>query len=321
MTFLDGIRKLIFGEPEMEEDVKGSKDLVDTAPLPQNIVQGAKGDLRRGGYNAGSAQATGHQREENEDALLALTTSEIGEDSIPDFGLFCVADGAGGHGHGEVASELAIKTVTRFLLKEQFLSLLEPTTKSDPQSMKEIMHRAFEHADTIVNTAAQGGQTTLTAVLLKGNQLTIGHVGDTRAYIINNESIELTTRDHSVPWRLVEIGQLTAEEAREHPQRNLLWNAVGKGNNLYIDVFTYPVPSGGYLLLCTDGLWSELQDEELNRIINNSGNPSVACEVMVRKANDHGGSDNITAVLVSFSPEYGKGYLLQSQEYFPTANS
>jgi len=321
MTFLDGIRNLIFGEPEMEEEVKSSEDLVDTAPLPQDVVQGAEGDLRRGSYYAGSAQETGHQREENEDALLSLTTSEIAEDSIPGFGLFCVADGAGGHGHGELASELAIKTVTRYLLKEQFLSLLEPTTKSDPQNMKELMHRAFEHADINVNTGAQGGQTTLTAALLKGNQLTIGHVGDTRAYIINNESIKLTTRDHSVPWRLVEIGQLTAEEAREHPQRNLLWNAVGKGTNLFIDVFTCPVPTGGYLLLCSDGLWSEIQDDELQQIVTNTRNPSVACEAMVQKANDEGGSDNITAVLVSFSSDYGKGTLFQSNEYFPNATS
>jgi serine/threonine protein phosphatase PrpC len=318
MNFFDGLRKLIFGEPEMEEEVKGSEDLVDTAPLPQDVVQDAEGDLRRGGYDAGTAQATGHQRQENEDALLALSTSEIGEDSIPGFGLFCVADGAGGHGNGEIASDLAIKTVTRYLLKEQFLSILDPSSGSDSLSIKELMHRAFEHADTVVNTGAQGGQTTLTAVLLKGNQLTIGHVGDTRAYIVNNDSIELTTRDHSVPWRLVEIGQLTAEEAREHPQRNLLWNSVGKGSNLFIDVFMHPVPTGGYLLLCSDGLWSEVPDAELLQIVKTSSNPSAACEAMVQRANEMGGSDNITAVLISFSTEYGKGYAIESEEYFPS---
>jgi serine/threonine protein phosphatase PrpC len=318
MNFMDGIRRLIFGEPEMEEDVKGSEDLVDTAPLPQDVVEDAEGDLRRSGYDAGSAQAMGHQREENEDALLALTASEIGEDSIPGFGLFCVADGAGGHGHGELASELAIKSVTRYLLKEHFLSLLDPTQKSDAQSIKEIMHRAFKHADSTVNSNAQGGQTTLTTVLLLGNQLIIGHVGDTRAYVIKNDKIELTTRDHSVPWRLVEIGQLTAEEARDHPQRNLLWNAVGKGNNLFIDVFTCPVPSGGSLLLCSDGLWSEVPDEELHQIVSSAGNPSVACEAMVNRANEAGGSDNITAVLISFSSDYGRDSILQSEDYFPS---
>jgi protein phosphatase len=316
MKFFDGIRKFFLGKPEMEEDVKGSEDLVDTAPLPQDVVKGTEGDLRRGCYSTGSAQAIGQQREENEDALLVLTTSEIGEDSIPGFGLFCVADGAGGHGHGELASELAIKTVARYLLKEQFLSILEPLSKSNLQSMKELMHRAIEQADTVVSAQAQGGQTTLTTVLLNGNHLTIGHVGDTRAYILNEDNMELTTRDHSVPWRLVEIGQLTAEEAREHPQRNLLWNAVGKGNNLYIDVFTCPVPSGGYLLLCSDGLWSEISDKELFGIVQNAENPSVACQMMVHKANEEGGSDNITAVLISFASDYGKGYLVETEEHF-----
>lgn len=325
MSFLSGIRNFLFGEPEpeieVETEVQGQDDLVDTAPLPKGAIKTVEGDLRWGGYNAGSAQATGRQRKENEDALLILTTSEIGEGSLPEFGVFCVADGAGGHGHGELASALALRTVARYLLKEQFLYQLDATVLNDAQIAKELMHRAFERADSSVNAGAKGGVTALTAVLLHGNLLTIGHVGDTRAYLINGEKIQLATRDHSVPWRLVEIGQLTPEEARDHPQRNLLWNAVGKGENLFVDVFTYPVPSGGCLLLCSDGLWSEILDEDLQQIINNSNDPYIACEMMVQQANSSGGSDNITAVLVAFSSDYGKDNKLQISDYFPAAQA
>jgi serine/threonine protein phosphatase PrpC len=321
MKYFEGIRKLLFGEEEPTAIVEGQEDLVDTAPLPASVVERVQGDLRWGGYYAGSAQEMGRQRKENEDSLLVLTTSEIGEDSLPTFGLFCVADGAGGHGHGEIASALALNTVARYLMKEQFLFQLDSLGRDNTQSTKELMHRAFELSDTNVNTSAKGGVTTLTAALLHGNHLTIGHVGDTRAYLINDGRIQLATRDHSVPWRLVEIGQLSPEEAREHPQRNLLWNAVGKGENLFVDVFTYPVPSGGYLLLCSDGLWSEILDKELYQMVQKSKDPYMICEEMVQQADSCSGSDNITAVLVAFSEEYGKSRPYASNEYLPGSGS
>ncbi len=321
MKFFEGIRRILFGEVEPEVESGGQEDLIDTAPLPVSVVEKTQGDLRWGGYYAGSAQAIGRQRKENEDSLLVLTTSEIGEDSLPTFGLFCVADGAGGHGHGELASALALKTVARYLVKEQLLFQLDSLGRNNTQSAKELMHRAFELSDSSVNASAKGGVTTLTVALLHGNHLTIGHVGDSRAYLINGGKIQLATRDHSVPWRLVEIGQLTPEEAREHPQRNLLWNAIGKGENLFVDVFTYPVPVGGYLLLCSDGLWSEILDGELRKMVQKSKDPYEVCEEMVQQADFSSGSDNITAVLVAFSEEYGKYRQYPPSGYFPGVSS
>jgi serine/threonine protein phosphatase PrpC len=321
MKYFEGIRRLLFGEEEPEVKEERQDDLVDTAPLPVSIVDTVRGDLRWGGYSAGSAQVIGHQRKENEDSLLILTTSEIGEDSLPEFGLFCIADGAGGHGHGEIASALALNTVARYLIKEQFLFQLDSLSRNNTQSAKELMHRAFELSDSNVSANAKGGVTTLTVALLHGNHLTIGHVGDTRAYLINGGRIQLATRDHSVPWRLVEIGQLTPEEAREHPQRNLLWNAIGKGENLFVDVFTYPVPIGGYLLLCSDGLWSEITDSQLQQMIQKLKDPYRVCEEMVQQADFSNGSDNITAVLVAFSEDYGKECQTPSMEYFPGSRS
>jgi serine/threonine protein phosphatase PrpC len=320
MKYFETIRRKLFGEADPPVVTEGQEDLIDTAPLPASSMETIQWDLRWGGYSVGSAQAVGHQRKENEDSLLVLTTSEIGEDSLPEFGLFCVADGAGGHGHGELASAIALNTVARYLIKEQFLFQLNSLGSKNTQSTKELMHRAFELSDSSVNADAKGGVTTLTVALLHGNHLTIGHVGDTRAYLINDGRIQLVTRDHSVPWRLVEIGQLSPEEARLHPQRNLLWNAVGKGEKLFVDVFTYPVPIGGYLLLCSDGLWSGILDGDLQRMIQASKDPYTICEEMVNQADFSDGSDNITAILVEFSKEYGKIHSY-ANEYFPTTRS
>jgi serine/threonine protein phosphatase PrpC len=320
MKYFEAIRKKLFGEAEPPMIPGIQEDLIDTAPLPASGMETVQEDLRWGGYAVGSAQAIGHQRKENEDSLLALSTSEIGEDALPEFGLFCVADGAGGHGHGELASAIALSTVARYLIREQFLYQLDSFGSNSTQSTKELMHRAFELSDSSVNANAKGGVTTLTVALLHGNHLIIGHVGDTRAYLIHDDRIQLATRDHSVPWRLVEIGQLSPEEARVHPQRNLLWNAVGKGEKLFVDVFTYPVPIGGYLLLCSDGLWTGIQDGDLQRIIQNSNDPGSVCEEMVNQADFSDGSDNITAVLVEFSTDYGKIHQA-SNAYFPNIRS
>jgi protein phosphatase len=147
-----------------------------------------------------------------------------------------------------------------------------------------------------------GGGTTLTAAVLLGEQLTIGHVGDSRAYLVKDGTTEVITRDHSLVERLRELGQLTPDEAATHPQRNVLYRAIGQGDNLEVDVFTQPIPRGGYVLLCSDGLWGEVPDEEILRIISQSTDLQQACEELVRAANAAGGPDNITAVLVHFPP-------------------
>ena len=100
-----------------------------------------------------------------------------------------------------------------------------------------------------------GGGTTLTVAVILGSQVTLGHVGDTRAYLFEENGAHVITRDHSLVKRLEELGQLTPEEAETHPQRNVLYRAIGQGANLEIDVMTHPLPSGGMLLICSDGLW------------------------------------------------------------------
>lgn len=286
---------------------KGSKaepgpnaDLADTAPLTLgNRDQISTGKIRES-LEAGSAQSVGLERENNEDSVFTMYGASYGEDALPEFGLFCVADGAGGLGYGELASSIALRAVISSLMENAVLSALQ-LEDTDPQpSIEDIARQAIEHANREVINSANGGVTTLTVAMILNGQMVIGHVGDSRAYLVQNGKPRLLTRDHSYSWRLVEIGQITVEEAREHPKRNQLWNAVGQGNNLAIEVDVYPEPHGGFLLMCSDGLWGEVPDSELSSVITSFDEPNEACEELVRAANAAGGPDNITALLVAF---------------------
>jgi serine/threonine protein phosphatase PrpC len=150
-----------------------------------------------------------------------------------------------------------------------------------------------------VTMAAPGSGTTLTAALVLGQQMTIGHVGDSRAYALRTDGrIEVLTRDHSLVKRLEELGQISLEEAAAHPQRNVLYRALGQGDVLEPDIFTTPFPQPGYLLICSDGLWSVLPDQNLSKLVTSAPSLQVACQSLVAAANDAGGPDNISAILV-----------------------
>ena len=251
----------------------------------------------------GTAQSVGIARDHNEDTLFVLLGNSEGQEMLPDFGLFLIADGMGGHHAGDIASAISVRTTAHRITKGTILRLFENDPGDDALPIQDLIRKALEDANQSVVTQVPGGGTTLTAVLLLSNQLTIGHVGDSRAYIIHNGKSEIITRDHSLVERLQELGQLTAEEAAHHPQRNVLYRAIGQGANLEVDIVTHPVPNGGYLLLCSDGLWGVVPENEINRIIYVSGHPQAACNELVRAANAAGGPDNISAVLVGFPPK------------------
>ncbi|MEJ2549260.1 MAG: Stp1/IreP family PP2C-type Ser/Thr phosphatase [Anaerolineales bacterium] len=248
----------------------------------------------------GTGHSTGVVRSHNEDALFVLTGNAFGDDPLDGFGLFLVADGMGGHRAGEVASAVSVRTVARRLTEDTIIDLLAQEPQNDADSIQDILRLALQDANQAVVNKVPGGGTTLTAALVLDGQMVIGHVGDSRAYVIENDSMKAITRDHSLVERLRELGQLTEEEAAVHPQRNVLYRAIGQGANLEIDTLTHPVPKGGFLLLCSDGLWGEVSEDVIYRIISGSNHPQEACEALVRAANAAGGPDNITAVLVQF---------------------
>ena len=275
-------------------------DMADTAPLSPGNLDQIPGAKIRESIEVGSAQSVGLERENNEDSVFMMHGTSYGEQPLPEFGLFCVADGAGGLGHGELASSIAVKAVISNLMENAVLKTLQLDEAEPEPSIEDIARKAIEHANEEVIDSANGGVTTLTVAMILNGQMVIGHVGDSRAYMVENGKSRVLTRDHSYSWRLVEIGQITPEEAMEHPKRNQLWNAVGQGNNLVIEVDSYPQPHGGYLLICSDGLWGEVSESELSSVVTLYDEPNEACEELVRAANAAGGPDNITALLVAF---------------------
>ncbi len=298
---MDFFRKL-FGKKEDEKHTASGENVV-TAPLSEAQLQ----TIKSMAFNrheppqllVASGQSVGRQRELNEDSLFALSATIAGNNSNPPFGLFIIADGMGGHQYGEVASNVAIRTVSSYVMKKFHSTLFNLPTLPLDESLQEIAQDAVMEAQRAVLREAPGSGTTVTAALVLGQQLTITHVGDSRAYLLYNENrMEAITRDHSLVQRLEELGQITPAEAAVHPQRNVLYRALGQGEALEPDVVTTPFPVGGYLLLCSDGLWGVVPEDEIRKIIYDSPTIQRACHNLIAAANSAGGPDNISAVLV-----------------------
>lgn len=279
-------------------------DIIDTAPLdPAMVEQVEKVAMQKGRILVGTAQSTGLERSHNEDTLFVMQGNSEGEGSLPNFGLFIVADGMGGHRAGEVASAISVRKVAYRITQDTILHLFDEQNSAEIPPIQDMVRQALEVANDAVVERVPGGGTTLTVALLLGNYLTIGHVGDSRASIISDNGSKAITRDHSLVERLRELGQLSEEEAATHPQRNVLYRAIGQGTNLEVDIVSHPVPSNGYMLLCSDGLWGVVEEDDIQNIILNSSHPQIACEQLIQAANAAGGPDNITAVLVQFPSE------------------
>jgi len=247
---------------------------------------------------SGCGQSIGKQRDHNEDCVFTFSATMGGEANNAPLGLYIVADGMGGYQYGEVASSTAVRTMANYMLKRFHTYLVNPSEGME-EPLQEMMRSAITEAQRTVTQAAPGGGTTLTAAVVLGQQMTIGHVGDSRAYsLFTDGRVEALTRDHTVVKRLEELGQISTEEAFAHPQRNVLYRALGQGEVLEPDIFTTPFPQPGYLLLCSDGLWSVLPDDNLYKLVAAAPNLHGACQSLISAANAAGGPDNISSILV-----------------------
>lgn len=295
------LRKL-FGK---EQKVEGTKqvDSVTTAPLSDQqisaIMTGQNVHYEMKQLVASVGQSVGKQREHNEDSLLAMTNTISGNaESVP-FGLYIVADGMGGHQFGEVASNAAVRIMAGDILKKFHSYLYTLPTQGLQDSLQEVMENSIKDAHRYVQREAPGSGTTVTAALVLGSQVTIAHVGDSRAYAIYADGrMDTITRDHSLVKRLEELGHLSKDEAANFPHRNVLIRALGQGEALEADIFTVPFPASGYLMLCSDGLWGVINEHDVNRAITESPNLHRACQHLVEAANAAGGPDNISVILV-----------------------
>jgi protein phosphatase len=252
-------------------------------------------------FQSGWLTDVGSVRGQNEDALLVFTGQHDANDSgqpIPPFGLFMVADGMGGHQKGEIASSLALRISASHLISTVYLPMLLGSERgADQPSLTDVVREAVSRANRAVARELPGSGSTLTCGLILGSRLFIGHVGDSRAYLLRNgASPERLTRDHSFVNRLIEMGQISKEEALVHPQRNVLYRAIGQTDGLEVDVTTNALQDGDRLFLCSDGLWNMMEEPLIWRILSEPQDPQEACLRLVEAANEAGGNDNVTVV-------------------------
>lgn len=233
-------------------------------------------------WSTGSHQ--GRVRDNNEDTVYPTSAGKT-DGSL----LVAVADGMGGHVGGEVASRLAIEHAT--------------SDDGDLTPAERIMAGNNAIMDAVLeNPRLAGMGTTMTLALLEPiGRVTIGHVGDSRAYLWRDDELRRVTDDHSVVEEYIAAGQLTEQEARHHPQRGMLTRALGLGRQLDVDVRRERLLPGDRFLVCSDGLTSMLDDDEL-RVLLSAGTPEEAVWNLIDAANLAGGHDNITVVVVDYLP-------------------
>ena len=251
------------------------------------------------GIIAAGVTDVGCVRKHNEDSLL----------SDPVLGLFVVADGLGGHAAGEVASQIVVETVGRFvgetLDKDRTWPVeYDPTLTYDGNRLK-VSFLLSDQAiaeDIRRNPERETMGSTVVAGLFHGTRVTLAHVGDSRAYILGSEGIRQVTRDHSWVAEQVANGVLTPSEARVHPFRNVITQALGNGGDLDVEVQELELSASDRLLLCSDGLSGMIADKQIWEIVSTSKNLQSAVESLISVAREHGGDDNITVILVGLAP-------------------
>lgn len=296
----DLFRKL-FGGKESETKPR-QKEAATTMPLTDQQIhsiisaQSPKYEVKQ--LTASVGQSVGKQRDHNEDSVMALTSTIAGSIENVPFGLYIVADGMGGHQFGEVASNAAIRIMGGKIAKKFHSYLYSLPTQPLQDSLQEVMKESIYEAHQYVQREAPGSGTTVTAALVLGQQVTIAHVGDSRAYFIYPDGrVEPLTRDHSLVKRLEELGHLSRDEAESFPHRNVLIRALGQGESLEADIFTLPFPPSGYLMICSDGLWGVVNERDIFRVVMEAPSLHRACQNLVEAANTAGGPDNITVIL------------------------
>jgi protein phosphatase len=245
----------------------------------------------------GAGSDTGKLRELNEDSLWTADYSEAFATLGISVGAFVVADGVGGHAAGDVASQLTVDVIRQY--GDELRRLGETAEMPDVESwLKQAAGAANERVHRERQAVASDMGSTLVMALFVGNEFSVLNIGDSRAYRLGLQGIQQITIDHTLVQRLVAIGQITRDEAKMHPRRNVIYRVIGGRAELEYDVFDDQLAVGEALLLCSDGLTDMLQDPVIWQIWREAPSPQAACDRMIAEANRVGGHDNITAVIV-----------------------
>ena len=253
---------------------------------------------RRSSTFFGCRTDVGHARDHNEDSLVVMPP------------LFAVADGMGGHEAGEVASEIAIETVSELAPKHPDADTFTHAVQAANLNVLKAPGKGI---------GREGMGTTFTGAILEGERLLVAQVGDSRAYLLHQGRLQQITRDHSLMADLIEIGQITPAEARVHPNRSVITRAIGSDPNTLPDIYELNVSAGDRLLLCSDGLNAMIEDPEIEDILRHTHDPQRCASNLVDAALDAGGLDNVTVIVVDvkgFSQKKEQKHIRKSRALF-----
>ncbi|MBP6016948.1 MAG: Stp1/IreP family PP2C-type Ser/Thr phosphatase [Candidatus Promineofilum sp.] len=251
-------------------------------------------------FHIGRRTDIGRRREVNEDSLLAFDLFWANRSLGYPAGLFVVADGMGGHKGGEIASGMLVRSLARQAVDEWLPGLID--APDEPAAWRDWLVGAIQQANAeIFEWSRQAGYemgTTVVAALVVGDQAYIAHVGDSRAYRVNAGGIERLTVDHSLVESLVSTHQISPEEARHHPQANVIYRTIGDHPQVVVDLQALRLLPADRLLLCSDGLSGMLTDAMIRDEIMAADTPQSACASLIDAANEAGGEDNCSVILI-----------------------
>lgn len=233
---------------------------------------------------------TGLQRKNNEDSIFVSDN----DDTLKTY--FIIADGMGGHKAGEVASSMAISIFNEYIYSKANDYYRENTLDSLVEGLAEANLKLYELSQE--KDEFDGMGTTFTCAAIRDMMLYIVHVGDSRCYLLRNSVLKQLTKDHSFVMEMVKEGKLTLEEARHHPKRNVITRAVGTEKNIKADTVIERLYQGDMLLLCSDGLTTMLDDNIIKNELSSGRSAEEILDTLIDKANENGGSDNISAVII-----------------------
>jgi serine/threonine protein phosphatase PrpC len=243
----------------------------------------------------------GQTRELDEDSLFALTMSYTYESAERTSGLFVVADGMGGHEAGELASRIGIRTFAGHVLRD-VLGREVAGEELDEDALLGALEHAMQATNERVFLERERREndmgTTVTAALLRDWTLYLAHVGDCRAYRWGEDGLQQLTTDHSVIASMVASGAARPDEVYTHPHRSVIYRCVGDQPHIAVDTAAVPIEPGDRLVLCCDGLWEMLRDDGIEEVLLREADPQLACDAMVEAANEAGGPDNISVIIV-----------------------
>ncbi len=273
--------------------------MILTLPADSFVQRSEK--KRRGESRLKTALKTdrGKIRQHNEDDAGIFTEKE-------DRVLAVVCDGMGGHLAGDVASRMAVSALRAVWEQTKDIPALPAESEAWlKEQITAVNQKIFDHSRA--HEECQGMGTTVVCALYTGKTLTVAHIGDSRCYLLHNESFTQLTEDHSLVNELVRTGGISKEDAEHHPRKNVLTKALGTDPEVAVEAHSFEIEPGDKVLLCSDGLTNKVDDEKLKEMLQSASSLEEKAELLVQMANDNGGEDNITVALLELPSHIEEG--------------